>query len=59
MRDFETHAVENQPPPREDYELLAADAALAEGLEREGGGWAEERVRAYGIAMGSAQALRV
>ena len=42
-----THAVENQPPPFEDVNLFDADRALGEGLEREGGGWAAERVRAY------------
>jgi putative acyl-CoA dehydrogenase len=57
MRDAETHAVINQPPPLEGYDLLAADAALGEGLRREGGAWAEDAVRAYGRAMGSAQAF--
>jgi putative acyl-CoA dehydrogenase len=52
-----THAVENQPPPFEDVNLLDADRALAEGLAREGGGWAEPRVRAYAAAIGSAATL--
>jgi putative acyl-CoA dehydrogenase len=52
-----THEVENQPPPLEDYDLYETDAALREGLEREGAGWAEERVRAYARAMGSARAF--
>jgi putative acyl-CoA dehydrogenase len=52
-----THAVENQPPPFEDVNLLDADRALSEGLAREGGGWAEPRVRAYAEVMGSARVL--
>ena len=54
-----THVVENQPPPFEDVNLLDTDPALAEGLAREGGGWAEERVRAYGAVMGSARVLEL
>lgn len=49
-----THEVINQPPPFEDVDLFESDAALREGLEREGGGWAEERVRAFGVLAGSA-----
>jgi putative acyl-CoA dehydrogenase len=52
-----THAVENQPPPFEDVNLLDADAALGEGLAREGAGWAEDRVRSYAAVMGSAEVL--
>ena len=52
-----THAVENQPPPFEDVNLLDADRALGEGLAREGGDWAAPRVRAYAERMGSAQVL--
>jgi putative acyl-CoA dehydrogenase len=52
-----THAVENQPPPFEDVNLLDTDRALAEGLAREGAGWAAERVHAYAAEMGSAAAL--
>ena len=49
-----THEVTNQPPPFEDVDLFEGDAALREGLAREGGGWAEDRVRAFGVAVGSA-----
>jgi putative acyl-CoA dehydrogenase len=55
----ETHAVTNQPPPLGDLDLLELDRALLEGLEREGAGWAEGRVRAYARAMGSVQAMEL
>ena len=51
-----THDVLNQPPPFEDVDLFGADLALAEGLEREGAGWAVDRVRDCGLAAGSAEA---
>jgi putative acyl-CoA dehydrogenase len=54
-----THEVINQPPPLEDLDLFESDAALREGLEREGGGWARERVRAYGVLTGSAEFLEL
>ena len=57
LREDRTHEVTNQPPPLEDIDLLAADTALTEGLRREGGGWAEDAVRAYARVMGSAQVL--
>jgi putative acyl-CoA dehydrogenase len=52
-----THEVLNQSVPFEDVDLLALDLPLREGLEREGAGWALDRVREAGIAAGSAQAL--
>jgi putative acyl-CoA dehydrogenase len=51
-----THEVANQPPPFADVNLLDGDVALREGLEREGAGWALERVRECGAVAGSAQA---
>jgi putative acyl-CoA dehydrogenase len=38
----------NQPPPLEGYDPLAQNRPLVEGLEREGGEWACERIGAYG-----------
>ena len=38
----------NQSVPFEDVDLLAGDPALREALEREGAGWAVERVREAG-----------
>src|SRR4051794_37464156 len=49
-------AVLNQSVAFEDVDLLAGDAALREALEREGAGWAIERVREAGRVAASAEA---
>ncbi|MFI5257502.1 MAG: isovaleryl-CoA dehydrogenase [Gemmatimonadales bacterium] len=49
---FRTHDVENQPPPLAPYDAYATDLPLREALAREGGGWAEENVAAYGAITG-------
>ena len=55
---FRTHEVANQPPPLTPYDAYATDLPLREALLREGGGWAEEQVAAYGaIAGGELMAL--
>lgn len=61
MRDrFITHEVHNQPPPLEPYDAYACDPVLQAGLQREGGGWAQAQVAAYGpIVGGEAAALGV
>ena len=51
-----THEVLNQPPQLLDYNAFDADPALAEALEREGGGWGADRVRDLGAVTGSAEA---
>src|SRR3954454_4197867 len=51
-----TPEVANQSIPFEDVDLLAADVPLQEALEREGGGWAIDRVRDAGVVAGSAEA---
>ena len=51
-----THDVSNQVPPFLDADLLAADVALGEALEREGAGWAVDRVRDAGVVAGSTEA---
>jgi putative acyl-CoA dehydrogenase len=53
-----THEVTNQPPPLEDYNLFELDAALDEGLKREGAASARERVRTFGGMLGSADVLK-
>jgi putative acyl-CoA dehydrogenase len=57
--DAATHRVTNQPPPLEDVNLYEIDAPLIEGLQREGAGWAEERVRTYGGVMGSVRVMEL
>jgi putative acyl-CoA dehydrogenase len=47
-----THEVLNQPPPLRDRNLFDDDAALREGLDREGADWARERLRAEGAFWG-------
>jgi putative acyl-CoA dehydrogenase len=47
-----THEVLNQVPPMEGRNLFEDHAALREGLEREGGGWARDRLRAAGAFWG-------
>ncbi|HYB40813.1 MAG TPA: acyl-CoA dehydrogenase family protein, partial [Candidatus Methylomirabilis sp.] len=42
----------NQPPALERYNLFASDRALADALQREGAGWAEERARRVGELLG-------
>ena len=43
-----THEVTNQPPPLAGRNLFEDNAALGEALEREGGGWAADRLREAG-----------
>ena len=50
-----THEVQNQPPPLTGADLFSTDAALAEGLAREGAGWASAQARAFGRLAGGAQ----
>ncbi|MCT2585382.1 acyl-CoA dehydrogenase family protein [Actinophytocola gossypii] len=50
-----THAVTNQVPPLVDHDV-ADDAALLEGLRREGAGWAEDDLHQLGRLAGTARA---
>ncbi|MET9736321.1 DNA alkylation response protein [Streptomyces sp. NPDC006458] len=52
---YATHDVTNQAPPLAPYDA-AEDAALLEGLRREGAGWAEADIRRLGLLAGGAQA---
>ncbi len=47
--DFNTHEVFNQPPPLAGHDMFTADAALSEGVAREGAGWAVDELRALGM----------
>ncbi|PZP25281.1 acyl-CoA dehydrogenase family protein [Pseudomonas kuykendallii] len=48
----ETHAVFNQVPPLDGANLYRVDLPLQEWLRRFDGGWAEERLQAYGALAG-------
>jgi putative acyl-CoA dehydrogenase len=50
-----THAVENQPPPLPDLNLFECDRVLKDAVAEEGGGWAEDRLSAFGALVGSAR----
>ncbi len=52
-----THEVTNQPPPLEGYDVFGADAALVDGVEREGAGWAADDLHALGRLAGSPEAI--
>ncbi|HEU0195772.1 MAG TPA: isovaleryl-CoA dehydrogenase [Nevskiaceae bacterium] len=49
---FETHVVANQPPELAPYDAWVTDAPLREAIAREGGGWAEPELSAYGKRVG-------
>ena len=48
-----THAVENQPPPLPDLNLFESDRVLKDAVAVERGGWAQERLVAFGALVGS------
>lgn len=50
-----THEVTNMPPYLGDQDLWRDDAALRDGVAREGGGWAADRLAAFGRAAGAAE----
>jgi putative acyl-CoA dehydrogenase len=52
-----THAVLNQPPPLQDYNVFEAEAALREGLAREGAAWAHPALQELGRLAGTAEAI--
>ncbi|HTD28757.1 MAG TPA: isovaleryl-CoA dehydrogenase [Xanthomonadaceae bacterium] len=57
---FQTHVVENQPPPLVPYDAYGSDTPLREAVEREGGGWAGAELAAYGaLAGGELQELGI
>ena len=48
-----THAVLNQPPPLDQYDLAAAEPTLIDALERNDGGWAVDLVAEFGRRVAS------
>jgi putative acyl-CoA dehydrogenase len=55
----DTHVVENQPQPLEDYNLYLEDKALCEAVSREGAGWAEDALHAFGALTGSREMIEL
>lgn len=55
----ETHSVTNQPPVLQDYNLYCRDRALAESIKREGAGWAEENLQAFGQLIGREETIKL
>jgi putative acyl-CoA dehydrogenase len=53
VSSFDTHAVTNQPPPLAQHDVFGSDAALAEGVAREGASWATDELRDLGRRAGS------
>jgi putative acyl-CoA dehydrogenase len=52
-----THEVLNQPPPLVDHDVFACDAALVDGVSREGASWAVAGLHDIGRLAGSAEAI--
>ncbi len=55
LANLPTHDVTNMPPYVGDQDLWNNDAALREGIAREGGGWAEEHLAKFGKIAGAAE----
>lgn len=55
LADLPTHEVTNMPPHQGDQDLWRSDAALREGVKREGAGWAEARLAAFGKLAGASE----
>ena len=52
-----THEVTNQVPDLGDYNLYTSDAALQEGVLREGGAAHSETLHHYGARLGLAETI--
>src|SRR5829696_2143307 len=50
---FDAHEVTNQPPPLPEFNWFEADPILKQALQREGAGWAAEKVAAFGKLLGT------
>ena len=48
----------NQPPPLVNYNLFTQDAALVEGVKREGAEWAETQLTDIGELSGKEEVIR-
>ncbi|KFZ31073.1 acyl-CoA dehydrogenase [Pseudidiomarina salinarum] len=54
-----THEVFNQPPALENYNLYTSDVALQEAVRREGAGWAEDDISAFGALAGRSDIIEL
>ncbi len=54
LANLPTHDVTNMPPHLGDQDLWLNDAALREGVAREGGSWAGDKLAAFGKIAGAA-----
>ncbi|WP_050469460.1 isovaleryl-CoA dehydrogenase [Herbaspirillum chlorophenolicum] len=54
-----THEIVNQVPDLTDYNLYTTDAALSEGVRREGAGWHAFALTSHGAELGSAEVLEL
>src|SRR5688572_22986916 len=52
VNPFETHTLENQPPPFEPRDLWADDVALQEAIQREGAAEFVPHLSYYGVIAG-------
>ena len=55
LANLATHEVLNMPPHLGDQDLWSSDLALREGIKREGGGWATEKLATFGKIAGSTE----
>ena len=55
LASLPTHEVTNMPPHLGDQDLWRNDRALREGVAREGGGWAEDKLAAFGKVAGASE----
>ena len=56
---FATHEVLNQPPPLNGVSPFTSDSALRDSVLREGGGWGQERLLAFGDWLGEPETRRL
>ncbi|MDH3737811.1 MAG: isovaleryl-CoA dehydrogenase [Alphaproteobacteria bacterium] len=57
VTQLNTHEVTNQPPPLVDYNLYGGDSVLRDAVHREGGGWADDKLSAFGAVLGRESTL--
>ena len=54
-----THVVENQSYALENYNAYTSDTALMEAVQREGGGWAQDELVAFGVECGDSERIKL